>query len=94
MGVATGCGCKEHPYFLFIFLNVFRSCIYIIVVYTYAHYNYECHLHFYLTPHEYCMILPDLGISVASVTTISFSGDISSKNSASLIFWHPFPQMG
>ena len=34
MGVASGCGCKEvyrfplrqHPYFLFIFIFVFRSC--------------------------------------------------------------------
>ena len=33
----------------------------------------ECHLHVYIgiiTPHEYYMILPALGISMLSVTTI------------------------
>ena len=39
-----------------------------------ALYNYERHLKSLarnLTPHEYYMILPALGISAASVTTIS-----------------------
>ena len=56
--------CSQHPYFLFIFKNVFRSLniimghmrVIIIIRHSECHLNVTC-MYWYLTPHEYNMIL-------------------------------------
>ena len=61
---------QQHPYFFCSFFYVFRSfiiigCMHVIFI--------RCSESRIITPHEYYMILPGLGICAASVTIIALA---------------------